>query len=156
MIVLRTPKGWTGPAEVDGVAMEGTWRAHQVPLTEVRTNPDHLAELEALAAPVPSRGAVRLRRAANGRHRWRLAPRGDRRMGPVPHANGGVILRDLDLPDFRDYAVAVADRGRRSPRPPACSAAGCATSWRPASHPQLPADRPRRDGVQPTRTPCWR
>ena len=74
MIVLRTPKGWTGPKEVDGLPVEGTWRAHQVPLANVRDNPEHLAELEAVAARLPARGAVRRRRAA-GYHRAGASPR---------------------------------------------------------------------------------
>ena len=107
MIVLRTPKGWTGPAIVDGVQVEGTWRAHQVPLAEVRTNPEHLAQLEAwMRSYRPAElftvdGALREDLAA-------LAPAGERRMSANPHANGGVLLQDLRLPDFRDYAVDVA------------------------------------------------
>ncbi len=106
MIVLRTPKGWTGPKEVDGEPVEGTFRSHQVPIAEVRTNPAHLAQLEAWmrgyraeelfdqgGAPVP---ALR-----------ELAPRGDRRMSANPNANGGLLLRDLAMPDFRAYAVEV-------------------------------------------------
>jgi xylulose-5-phosphate/fructose-6-phosphate phosphoketolase len=106
MIVLRTPKGWTGPAKVDGVQVEGTWRAHQVPLAEVRTNPGHLAQLEAwMRSYRPEElftadGALRGDLAA-------LAPAGERRMSANPHANGGALLQDLRLPDFRDYAVDV-------------------------------------------------
>ncbi|WP_102143842.1 phosphoketolase family protein [Mycobacterium hubeiense] len=106
MIIVRTPKGWTGPKEVDGKKVEGTWRSHQVPLAETRTNPEHLAQLEEwLRSYRPDElfdeaGAVRpeLRR---------LAPTGERRMSANPHANGGLLLRELDLPDFADYAVAV-------------------------------------------------
>jgi xylulose-5-phosphate/fructose-6-phosphate phosphoketolase len=113
MIVLRTPKGWTGPKEVDGKPAEGTFRSHQVPLSAVRTNPAHLAQLEQWmrsyrpdelfderGAPIPELDA--------------LAPAGDRRMGASPHANGGLLLRALRLPDFREYAVDV-------PRPAATS-----------------------------------
>ncbi|ART69830.1 phosphoketolase [Mycobacterium dioxanotrophicus] len=108
MIVLRTPKGWTGPSEVDGKQVEGTWRSHQVPLSETRTNPEHLAQLdEWLRSYRPEElfdetGALRdeLRAAA---------PTGRRRMSANPHANGGLLLRDLDLPDFTDYAVAVEE-----------------------------------------------
>ncbi|MDQ2708055.1 MAG: phosphoketolase family protein [Actinomycetota bacterium] len=106
MIVLRTPKGWTGPAMVDGVQVEGTWRAHQVPLSQVRTNPGHLAQLETwMRSYRPEElftadGALRADLAA-------LAPSGERRMSANPHANGGALLRDLLLPDFRDYAVDV-------------------------------------------------
>jgi xylulose-5-phosphate/fructose-6-phosphate phosphoketolase len=108
MIVLRTPKGWTGPREVDGKKVEGTWRSHQVPLSETRTNAEHLAELEAwMRSYRPEElfdddGALRPELAA-------LAPSGDRRMSANPHANGGLLLHDLDLPDFADYAVAVDD-----------------------------------------------
>jgi xylulose-5-phosphate/fructose-6-phosphate phosphoketolase len=106
LIILRTPKGWTGPREVDGEEVEGTWRAHQVPLAGVRENPEHLALLQswlesyrpaelfdATGAPV-----VTVRDQS---------PRGDLRMSATPHANGGLLTRDLDLPDFRDYAVEV-------------------------------------------------
>jgi xylulose-5-phosphate/fructose-6-phosphate phosphoketolase len=106
MIVLRTPKGWTGPKEVDGLPAEGTFRSHQVPLAGLRDNPEHLAQLEGwLKSYRPEElfdddGALRPELAA-------LAPEGERRMGANPHANGGLLLRDLDLPDFRDHAVEV-------------------------------------------------
>ena len=105
-IVLRTPKGWTGPKVVDGLAVEGTFRAHQVPLAGVRENPAHLAMLEAwLRSYRPEElfdpaGRVRADIAA-------LAPAGDRRMGANPHANGGRLTVPLDLPDGRAYAVAL-------------------------------------------------
>jgi xylulose-5-phosphate/fructose-6-phosphate phosphoketolase len=106
MIVLRTPKGWTGPREVDGHQVEGSWRSHQVPLSETRTNEKHLAQLEEwLRSYRPEElfdddGALRPELRA-------LAPAGSKRMSANPHANGGVLLRDLDLPDFPDYAVPV-------------------------------------------------
>jgi xylulose-5-phosphate/fructose-6-phosphate phosphoketolase len=106
LIVLRSPKGWTGPDQVDGVTVTGSWRSHQVPLSGVRDNPEHLAILETwlksyrpeelfddVGAPV---AAVR-----------ELAPEGRLRLSATPHANGGLLTRDLDLPDFRDYAVDV-------------------------------------------------
>jgi xylulose-5-phosphate/fructose-6-phosphate phosphoketolase len=111
MIVLRTPKGWTGPDTVDGVQIEGTFRAHQVPLAEVRTNPAHLAQLQAWMRSYhpeelfDANGSLVAELAA-------LAPRGDRRMSASPHANGGVLLHDLRLPDFRDYAVPVEVPGQ--------------------------------------------
>ena len=116
MIVLRTPKGWTGPEEVDGVPVEGTWRSHQVPLSEVRKNDEHRAALEAwMRSYRPQElfdadGALRPELAA-------LAPSGDRRMGANPHANGGLLLRDLELPDFRNYAVEVTKPGTTSSEP---------------------------------------
>lgn len=106
MIILRTPKGWTGPREVDGKKVEGTWRSHQVPLSETRTNAEHL---EALGTWLQSyrpqelfdeTGALRAELRA-------LAPVGTRRMSANPHANGGVLLRELDLPSITDYAVEV-------------------------------------------------
>ncbi|MEA3299371.1 MAG: phosphoketolase family protein [Pseudomonadota bacterium] len=110
MIVLRSPKGWTGPRVVDGHRVEGTWRAHQVPLTDVRGNPDKLAQLEAWLRSYRPEELF----DADGRlveSLRQLAPRGRRRMGANPHANGGLLRRDLRLPDFRDYAVAVARPG---------------------------------------------
>jgi xylulose-5-phosphate/fructose-6-phosphate phosphoketolase len=109
MIVLRTPKGWTGPKEVDGVPVEGTWRSHQVPIADVRDNPDHLRLLEEwLRSYRPEElfddhGVLVAELAA-------LPPRGHRRMSANPHANGGV-RRDLVLPDFRAYAVEVTAPG---------------------------------------------
>jgi xylulose-5-phosphate/fructose-6-phosphate phosphoketolase len=106
-LVLRTPKGWTGPREVDGLPVEGTWRAHQVPLARVREDKGHLRALEDwLRSYRPAElfdqtGALRPELAA-------LAPAGDRRMSANPVTNGGTLLHDLDLPDFRRYAVEVA------------------------------------------------
>jgi xylulose-5-phosphate/fructose-6-phosphate phosphoketolase len=105
-IVLRTPKGWTCPKEIDGVRIEGTWRAHQVPITGVRENPAHLALLESwMRSYEPERlfdasGRLIPELAA-------LAPAGDHRMGSNPHANGGRLLTPLDLPDYGSYAVTV-------------------------------------------------
>jgi xylulose-5-phosphate/fructose-6-phosphate phosphoketolase len=110
MIVLASPKGWTGPKEVDGVKIEGTFRAHQVPLSEPRSNPAHLAQLQSwLRSYRPEElfdaaGTLVPELAT-------LAPVGNRRMGANPHANGGRLLRDLQLPDFRDYAVTVTAPG---------------------------------------------
>jgi xylulose-5-phosphate/fructose-6-phosphate phosphoketolase len=115
-IVLRTPKGWTGPKVVDGLPVEGTWRAHQVPIAEARANPEHLAQLEAWMR------SYRAEELFDGSGTLvpelaQLAPRGDRRMSANPHANGGLLLRDLRLPDFRDYAVAVQEPGAGSSEP---------------------------------------
>jgi xylulose-5-phosphate/fructose-6-phosphate phosphoketolase len=110
MIVLRTPKGWTGPAEMDGKPVEGTWRAHQVPLAGARSDPDHLAQLEAwLRSYQPDELFD-----AEGRPQTQVTgwlPEGDERMGASPHANGGVLLRDLELPDIASYAVEVEKPG---------------------------------------------
>jgi xylulose-5-phosphate/fructose-6-phosphate phosphoketolase len=110
MIILRSPKGWTGPKVVDGVPVEGTWRAHQVPVTDLATKPGHLKILEqwmlsykpeqlfdSAGKLIPELGE--------------LAPAGERRMGMNPHANGGLLLKDLKLPDFRDYSVKVEKPG---------------------------------------------
>jgi xylulose-5-phosphate/fructose-6-phosphate phosphoketolase len=111
MIVLRTPKGWTGPKEVDGVPIEGTFRAHQVPLASVRENPEHLKRLEAwLRSYRPDQLFD-----ADGRlapELASLAPDGDRRMGATPYANGGRLLTPLELPDFRAYALGVPGPGQ--------------------------------------------
>lgn len=110
MIIFRTPKGWTGPKVVDGLPVEGTWRAHQVPLAELATKPEHLKLLETwLKSYKPDElfdenGKLIAELAA-------LAPQGERRMGANPHANGGLLLRDLKMPDFRAYAVAVPQPG---------------------------------------------
>ena len=113
MIVLRTPKGWTGPKEVDGKKTEGFWRSHQVPLADMETKPEHVKLLEAWMKSyrpeelfdehgklAPELGA--------------LAPRGDRRMGANPYANGGLLLKELAMPDFQHYAVDVPRPGRVS------------------------------------------
>ena len=110
MIVLRSPKGWTGPKMVDGKAAEGTFRSHQVPLSNVATNPEHLRQLEEwMRSYRPEElfddaGRLRPELAA-------LAPVGTRRMGANPHANGGLLLRDLAMPDYRAYAVDVPTPG---------------------------------------------
>ncbi|HUB08451.1 MAG TPA: phosphoketolase family protein [Myxococcales bacterium] len=110
MIVLRSPKGWTGPKEVDGKRVEGSWRAHQVPIPAVRENPAHLALLERWMK------GYRPEELFDGQGRLRpelaaIAPAGERRMSANPHANGGLLLKDLRLPDFRQYAVPVPKPG---------------------------------------------
>ncbi len=110
MIVLRTPKGWTGPSEVDGQPVENTWRSHQVPMSGVRDNPEHLKLLEEWMRSYRPEELFE----DDGRLRADLvevAPKGPRRMSANPVTNGGEVLRDLDLPDFRDYAVEVAAPG---------------------------------------------
>ncbi|WP_460776199.1 phosphoketolase family protein [Microbacterium sp. GXF7504] len=110
MIVLRSPKGWTGPAEVDGLPVEGTWRAHQVPLANARDTDEHLALLEDWMRSY--RPDELFDEAGGPRDDIRaLAPEGDRRMSANPRANGGLLRADLDLPDFRDFAVEVAEPG---------------------------------------------
>ncbi|MDX1253289.1 MAG: phosphoketolase family protein [Gammaproteobacteria bacterium] len=111
MIILRTPKGWTGPRQVDGLKTEGFWRSHQVPLSEMAEKPEHLKLLEEwMRSYKPEElfdenGALIPELAA-------LAPKGEKRMGANPHANGGILLRDLILPDFRDYTVEIAKPGQ--------------------------------------------
>jgi xylulose-5-phosphate/fructose-6-phosphate phosphoketolase len=110
MLILRTPKGWTGPKEVDGMPVEGTFRAHQVPIAEVRENPEHLRLLEEWLRSYRPQELF----DAEGRlidELAQLAPKGDRRMSANPRANGGLLLRDLNLPDFRDYGVEVPAPG---------------------------------------------
>jgi xylulose-5-phosphate/fructose-6-phosphate phosphoketolase len=113
MIILRSPKGWTGPKEVDGLPTEGTWRSHQVPIADVRDNAEHLALLEDWLRSYRPQELFD-RRGRLGRDIAKLAPAGDRRMSANPHANGGMLLRDLTLPDFRDYAVDVPAPGTTS------------------------------------------
>jgi len=111
MIVLRSPKGWTGPKEIRGKKVEGYWRSHQVPFSDVRGNPRNLKLLESwLRSYAPEKlfdagGKLRPELKA-------LSPAGSRRIGSNPHANGGLLRKDLRMPDFRDYAVAVREAGK--------------------------------------------
>jgi xylulose-5-phosphate/fructose-6-phosphate phosphoketolase len=110
MIVLRTPKGWTGPKFVDGLPVEGTWRSHQVPLAGLADNPEHLELLEKWMRSYRPEELF----DQEGRlipELLDLAPVGDRRMGANPHANGGILLRELDLPDFQSYGVEIGAPG---------------------------------------------
>jgi xylulose-5-phosphate/fructose-6-phosphate phosphoketolase len=109
-IILTTPKGWTGPKIVDGKQVEGTFRAHQVPISAARDNPEHLRQLEEW---MRSYRPAELFDASGALvpELVRLAPSDDRRMSANPHANGGLLLRELRLPDFRDYAVEVKQPG---------------------------------------------
>ncbi|MER5805041.1 phosphoketolase family protein [Streptomyces mirabilis] len=110
MIVLRTPKGWTGPAEVDGVPVEGTWRAHQVPLAAVRENPEHLRQLETwLRSYRPEELFDAEGRPVADVLAW--VPDGSKRLGATPHANGGLLVRDLPIPSLDRYAVPVDKPG---------------------------------------------
>ena len=110
MIILRTPKGWTGPKIVDGKPIEDTWRAHQVPVTSFISHPDHVKILEEWLR------SYRPEELFDGKGKLipeltELAPSGERRMGANPHANGGLLLKDLVMPDFREYAVKVTKPG---------------------------------------------
>jgi xylulose-5-phosphate/fructose-6-phosphate phosphoketolase len=110
MIVLRTLKGWTGPKVVDGKPVEGTWRAHQVPVTNFKGHPEHVKILEEWMRSYKPEELF----DESGKFKSEfaeLAPKGERRMGANPHANGGLLLRDLNMPDFRDYAVKVSKPG---------------------------------------------
>jgi xylulose-5-phosphate/fructose-6-phosphate phosphoketolase len=112
MLIMRTPKGWTGPKFVDGKPVENTWRAHQVPLSELFEKPDHLAMLDAwMHSYKPEelfdeKGHLRADLAE-------IAPKGNLRMGMNPHANGGLLLTPLQVPNFRDFAVKIAGRGQQ-------------------------------------------
>ncbi|MEO8418647.1 MAG: phosphoketolase family protein [Methylophilaceae bacterium] len=108
MIVLRSPKGWTGPKEVDGNKVEGFWRAHQVPLSKVKENPEHLKQLEAWLRSYKPEELFQ----ENGQLRPELkalAPQGNRRMSANPHANGGLLRKALRMPDFHDYALELSE-----------------------------------------------
>jgi xylulose-5-phosphate/fructose-6-phosphate phosphoketolase len=110
MIVLRSPKGWTGPKVVDGLAVEGTFRAHQVPLAVDPEHPEHVEQLEAWMKGYKPEELF----DEDGRllpELAELAPEGERRMGANPHANGGLLLRDLRMPDFCEHAVSVPSPG---------------------------------------------
>ena len=110
MIVLRTPKGWTGPKEVDGKKTEGSWRSHQVPMAEMASQPEHVALLHQWMSGYRPDELF----DENGKllpELRELAPKGERRMSANPHANGGLLLKDLRLPDFRDYAIDVKEPG---------------------------------------------
>jgi xylulose-5-phosphate/fructose-6-phosphate phosphoketolase len=113
MVILRSPKGWTGPKIVDGKPIEGTWRAHQVPVADLQSKPEHVKILEDWMRSYRPEELF----DENGKlisELAELAPRGDRRMGANPHANGGLLLRDLVMPDFRSYAVSVAKPGTQN------------------------------------------
>ncbi|MGW3245813.1 phosphoketolase family protein [Streptomyces sp. NPDC001070] len=110
MIVLRTPKGWTGPAEVDGVPVEGTWRAHQVPMAAVRDNPAHLRQLEEWMRSYRPQELFDEHGAPTGQV-LACVPEGDLRLGATPYANGGLLLRDLPVPPLERFAVEVDKPG---------------------------------------------
>jgi xylulose-5-phosphate/fructose-6-phosphate phosphoketolase len=103
-LVLKTPKGWSGPSEVDGIAVEDSWRSHQVPLSQLAEKPPHVKQLEEWMLSYKPHELFTPEGKLKPELR-ELAPVGKRRMGDNPHANGGLLLRDLRLPDFRDYAV---------------------------------------------------
>ena len=112
MLIMRTPKGWTGPKFVDGKPVENTWRAHQVPFSELREKPEHMRLLEEwMRSYKPEelfdeKGAFRAELAE-------IAPKGRRRMGMNAHSNGGLLLQPLKIPNFRDFAVKIEGRGQK-------------------------------------------
>jgi xylulose-5-phosphate/fructose-6-phosphate phosphoketolase len=110
MIVFRSLKGWTGPKEVDGLKTEGFWRSHQVPLAELATKPKHIKILEEWMKSYKAEELFDEQGKLKAELR-ELAPKGNRRMGANPHANGGILLKDLRMPDFKDYAVDVPAPG---------------------------------------------
>lgn len=110
MIILQTPKGWTGPDKIDGKQVEGSWRSHQVPFSDFSTNPSRYKLLEDWLKSYKPEELF----DSNGRLKQEIAemaPKGDRRMGANPHANGGLLLKELCLPDFRDYALSLDSPG---------------------------------------------
>ena len=111
VIILRTPKGWTGPKEVDGLKTEGFWRSHQVPLAELKTKPQHIKLLEKWMKSYKPEELFDKNGKILAEIQY-LAPKGNRRMGANPHANGGLLLKDLKMPDFSDYAVDVPAPGQ--------------------------------------------
>ena len=157
MIVLRYAQGLDRAKVVDGLPVEGTFRAHQVPLAELATQSRAPEACSKMDAELPARGAVRRARAAARPELAELAPEGERRMGANPHANGGLLLRDLRLPDFRDYAVDVPQPGRGRGRgharpgrvPPRRDQAQRGAA-------QLPRLRPGRDRLEPPGPRCSR
>jgi len=112
MIILKTPKGWTGPKEVDGLKVEGFWRSHQVPIADME-KPDHVRLLEEWMKSYKPEELFDEKGRLIPELR-ELAPKGDLRMGANPHTNGGILLKDLKMPDFREYAVAVPKPGQVS------------------------------------------
>ena len=153
MIVLRTPKGWTGPKEVDGSRSRAAGAPTRCRSPTPASNPEHRAVLETLDAQLSTRGALRRRRHPRARARGALSPVGDRRMSAIPHANGGLLRRALRLPDFRDarrrrplprYRERRGDRGAR-PVP--------ARRDGPGRRPDLPGLRPRREQPRSSRNP---
>jgi xylulose-5-phosphate/fructose-6-phosphate phosphoketolase len=106
LIIMRTPKGWTGPDKIDGITVTGTWRSHQVPLSGVKGNDEHIAELEKWLRSYKPEELFDATGAPVAKIR-ELGPPGSLRMSASPHANGGLLTKDLDIPDFRDYAVDV-------------------------------------------------
>jgi xylulose-5-phosphate/fructose-6-phosphate phosphoketolase len=160
MLILRSPKGWTGPREVDGLQVEGTWRSHQVPVGAAREDKSHRAVLEAwLRSYHPEElfdddGRLLPELRA-------LPPVGERRMSANPHANGGELLQDLVLPDFREFAVAVEQPGTSSTEPTRRLGAflrelivrnpqtfGCSAPTRPRRTVSVTSSRSRRRGMQ--------
>ena len=151
MIVLRSPKGWTGPKEVDGLKIEGTFRAHQVPMLVDAKHPDHVKLLESWMKSYraeelfDANGTLKPEFAA-------LAPKGARRMGANPHANGGVLLRDLRMPDFRHHAVEVPSPGAVDAQDTLVLGKFLRDVTRAnKDQPQFPHLRPRRNAVEHAR-----
>ena len=153
MIILKTPKGWTGPKEVDGLRTEGFWRAHQVPVAEMATKPEHIKVLEDWmkgyrpAELFDGNGTLNPEIAA-------LAPTGDRRMSANPHANGGLLMRELDLPEIDDYSLKVDKPGATlaggGDHGNGCLPSRCDKGQRRT--PQFPFVRSRRGPFEPPRT----
>ena len=141
MIVLRSPKGWTAPREVEGHRLEGFWRAHQVPLPDVKKDPEQLRILEGWMRSMKPEEFF----DGNGKFAApfrELAPEGHRRMSANPHANGGRVKKALRLPDFREYGVQLQE-ARESAGGEYASARRTAARCDEAEHDELPRLRPR-------------
>ena len=150
MIVLRTPKGWTGPKEVDGLPVEGTWRSHQVPLADARDNAEHLRHARGVAARATGPRSSSTTTARSCRSCSRCAPRGRAAHEREPARERRPLLRDLVLPDFRDYAVEVHAPGTTLSEATRVLG-GFLRDVIARNRGQLPPLRPRRDGVEPPR-----
>ena len=149
MIVLRTPKGWTGPKVVDGKPIEGTFRAHQVPLDRSREQARRISRCSKTGCAATSPRSCSTRTASSFPSCAELAPEGDRRMGANPHANGGLLLEDLRMPDFRDYAVDVAKPGAYDGEATRVLGEFLRDVMKLNMPEQLPRHRPGRDRLQP-------
>ena len=146
MIILRTPKGWTCPKEIDGHKLEGSWRAHQMPILDPKTNPAHLKLVEKWMRSYKPEELFDETGKLIAELRA-MAPVGQRRITANPHANGGVLRKPMELPDFRDYAVKVKKPGQIAVSPTSV-AGGVFARCDAEEHDELPRVRAGRDGFE--------